>query len=580
MAWFSDVDLDNPPPLGRFITNSLSIFYCTMSALWVFTMVVLSLWMYLNRNNGATKLRNVPITLLTVWTSTVIIIFNLMQYPLNGSLSCDLEFWIYSIVFPLSVVLLQAKNTQLYIIFAKNLDAYLSRRERSPKLLPHKVKKYMLKGGIDVMIFHLAATGFIYVFSSRFNTRGVLRGSTEGNPNLACHDGWEWYPKHLGLLIYTYIIGPVLIYSLQKIEDTHNIKHEILATILTSWACLPLFIFSYKHHSFSRINHAIPPLLWFNISLVAICVICFAFPAYEMYKTRRLRNKEILNTRNTFIRLLDAKISQDFAKVLSDPMEFQKFAAFTVKDLSVESPLFFERAMKWRKDACAIYDVNPSISERDCRKFNTSPSSGLRFDHFTATCTQNSTASTAFVDPRVQGQRARVYPNVEGDSENTLDKPRIDTSPSDDNRESTSSFVHGAAMRQFGSNGCKAFMMETLEQTLSKFDRFNDAEPPRAPLKIDKIRELEARSALMSECNALIQEFILADVPLAINIVSSTRKAILSAYETERGYQIVFIFDRAIAEVVELMYRNTYVRYIAAKRNSKNKYSLPLFNKR
>lgn len=404
------------------------------------------------------------------------------------------------------------------------------------------------------MIFHLFATAFIFMFSTRFNKRGVIVGSDEGIDYIPCHYGWEWYPKHFGLIVYTFVIGPILVHMLRKVEDTHYMKQEIIMTILASWICFPLFIVLYTYPVFRSFNEVFPPLLWFNVALMGICIICFVFPLMEINSLSKMRLLEDKKNRNIFINISDAKVSREFAEILSNPTEFSKFAAFTVKDLSTENALFFEKAVGWRAKACYLYNVDPKTNKKLINK----PSDDAE-STFLLTKDDDPLSSSVTTHAPPLSLMTATAPFFKSPH------PFATTSPN-------TIFSH-QVMPLFSSKiPYNEVFLDDHGKPIAKvpyLPTFNDsgtciAQPFQQP------HHLESKEDIIIECAGIIREFINADAALSINILSSTRKKILDTFDYVRDFLIVFVFDEAISEVIELMYRNTYIKYILAKKKKGN----------
>ena len=73
-------------------------------------------FLWLQRNNPAVRMRKIPLALLSILVLHVYLIIIFIVYPLNGTFPCGVEFWIMSIYLPIGIGLFQAQNQQLLIV--------------------------------------------------------------------------------------------------------------------------------------------------------------------------------------------------------------------------------------------------------------------------------------------------------------------------------------------------------------------------------------------------------------------------------------------------------------------------------
>jgi hypothetical protein len=84
----------------------------------VYTLVfyVTCLYLWLNRNHAAVKMRNIALSLTAVLILHVYLFMVFAVYYLNGLFPCNVEFWSMSIYLPLGIALFQASNQDLLIV--------------------------------------------------------------------------------------------------------------------------------------------------------------------------------------------------------------------------------------------------------------------------------------------------------------------------------------------------------------------------------------------------------------------------------------------------------------------------------
>ncbi|KAL9613106.1 MAG: hypothetical protein Q9167_002323 [Letrouitia subvulpina] len=74
------------------------------------------LLLWRRRKHPVVRMRKISLTLTSVLILHVYILLILLVYPINGSVPCDLEFWVMSIYLPVGIGLFQAQNQQLLIV--------------------------------------------------------------------------------------------------------------------------------------------------------------------------------------------------------------------------------------------------------------------------------------------------------------------------------------------------------------------------------------------------------------------------------------------------------------------------------
>ena len=93
--------------------NALGIFYVTFAICWTLIVVGGAIWMITNRNLPSIRLRNVPLALGSLAPLHLYWVLYMLAYPLRGTFSCTMEFWMMGLVLPFGIALFQANNLQL-----------------------------------------------------------------------------------------------------------------------------------------------------------------------------------------------------------------------------------------------------------------------------------------------------------------------------------------------------------------------------------------------------------------------------------------------------------------------------------
>ncbi|ORX90445.1 regulator of G protein signaling superfamily [Basidiobolus meristosporus CBS 931.73] len=167
-------------------------------------------------------------------------------------------------------------------------------------------------------------------------------------PGEECPLGWEFYPFMGSLAIYLFLGVPVLLYWFWGIDDVYGIRKELLAVAITSMIGFFLYLIFMFLPSLRTVEKTFAAYVWGAITLVLIHTFFVIYPIYELRKSRQVR--------------ANAKNTQVFDKVLSDPVLFEDFKAFTIKDFSVENPLFYERCRKLRESVTHIPRFSAKVS--------------------------------------------------------------------------------------------------------------------------------------------------------------------------------------------------------------------------
>lgn len=92
--------LKEPPNWGFLRLNKVGTIYVIVYCIWtsVFAIGFVVLWR--NRNLPFIRLKNIPLVSWALAFLHIQLSFYMLQYPLNGTLPCNLEYWIMAICLP------------------------------------------------------------------------------------------------------------------------------------------------------------------------------------------------------------------------------------------------------------------------------------------------------------------------------------------------------------------------------------------------------------------------------------------------------------------------------------------------
>lgn len=204
----------------------------------------------------------------------------------------------------------------------------------------HSYRKLICYLVVSVMTVQALLSLMMFLISTRFDP---AHGIIESSSTQECHNGWEWYAKHITLIVWAYIVGPYIVWSIRGIRDTHHLKLESTLSIITTIPCFPLFCMAYLTDEFTDVNKHFPPLMWFNISLGMMQILAVFFPILEIRRYRR------------------AMMSADFPTLpdlLEDTEGYDKFVHFSAtRDFSAENIIFVKRVTKL-KEMWARYEAS------------------------------------------------------------------------------------------------------------------------------------------------------------------------------------------------------------------------------
>ncbi|PWW75453.1 hypothetical protein C7212DRAFT_344823 [Tuber magnatum] len=343
-----------PQKYGSPRWNSVGKIYTAVFALWTAGFVVGFMVFLIHRKLPFIRLKNVPL-----------LSFDLLVYPLNGSLPCALEYWIMSICLPLGIAVFQAQNMQLFCLFwgqkhlvwlrlrNSGLTGSISVADATPtKGQLHRcwkkwrkictLKKTYIIIAVGTVMQILIST-VIFLISRHFHPN--YGWVSEPGAEFQCRAGWEWFPSGAWRAIWTYGFGPFILYKIRKIRDTHRWRLQTTLAILFSLPALPLWLSTWFTPKFYIMNSYWPPNLWFVPGLGAMEFVILLFPIFEIWRFKKRQRK----VREEPVHTGFSKYSlAALEKALRDNIEqLEEFAA--TKDFTGENIVFLKRVRSWKE---------------------------------------------------------------------------------------------------------------------------------------------------------------------------------------------------------------------------------------
>ncbi|ORX96773.1 hypothetical protein K493DRAFT_370509 [Basidiobolus meristosporus CBS 931.73] len=167
-----------------------------------------------------------------------------------------------------------------------------------------------------------------------------------------CFNHVTFLPLKIICSIYAAVIGFFCLYMLHGVHDAFGIRKELVYIIITIVVLLGAFVVYNFVGVFKPYHSVFASSYLLILGLMIIQIIMINIPLLKVYR----------NTRNQW-NLEKGQIG--FNEVVEDPLLFEQFKDFTVKEFSIENPLFFERCQRMKKlptalirdEALAIYDT-------------------------------------------------------------------------------------------------------------------------------------------------------------------------------------------------------------------------------
>lgn len=277
--------------------NHLAIVYIVLNVVWTVTVLAGSIILWRFRRHESIRKRNAGLTIAAVWVLQIYWAMNMIMYPLNGAYPCDLNYWVMSIYFPLGIALFQLQNVQLLSVSARQRDLRRQPFRRSNRLTLDHLKfwsygstwrKMTLLSRIYFFISTCIATQVILSFVIFFVSRKFVSFGIDGHPEprALCTHGWQWVVTILYQAVWTYFFGPWLLWRIRKINDVFHWKLQTVLAIFFSLPGLPMWLIATNVPAWSLVTAKFPNGCWYNPGICVMQAVALFFPLYEIYASK------------------------------------------------------------------------------------------------------------------------------------------------------------------------------------------------------------------------------------------------------------------------------------------------------
>ncbi|KAF6219532.1 hypothetical protein HO133_004001 [Letharia lupina] len=260
------------------------------------------IFLWLQRNNPAIRMRKIPLALLSILVLHVYLVIIFVIYPLNGTFPCGLEFWVMSMYLPIGIGLFQAQNQQLLIVSREqNLLKGIDELYRplypnhggglgGPEYWIWRLKLWWrsvntqnkYEGLVFVgMVVQFVVSLVIYSISRQFHDYGIVSHHT--SPGM-CRKGWEWAPSIVWQFLWNFFFGPYLLWKIKPIHDIYHWRLQTWLSVLAGLPGTPLWIAAVYTDSFASVNKYWAPPMWFMPGLMMMELVTLIFPIMQVFK--------------------------------------------------------------------------------------------------------------------------------------------------------------------------------------------------------------------------------------------------------------------------------------------------------
>ncbi|KAF8466451.1 hypothetical protein BDZ91DRAFT_658098 [Kalaharituber pfeilii] len=353
-----------PPNWGSIRLNRVGTIYLVVFCIWttIFTIGFVILWRH--RKLPFIRLKNIPLVSWALVFLHLQLSFDILAYPLNGTLPCVLEYWLTSICLPLGIALFQAQNMQLLNTFWGQKQFRLHCTEGKGRL--HMAQKnmnyvarcwhwwrglcYLKRTYLIIRIgtgMQLLCAIIVFFISKRFHNFGLV--SETPSSRFQCRAGWEWFPSSIMQAVWTYGFGPFILFRIRKIQDTHRWKIQTMLAILFSLPALPLWLSTWFMEDFYIVNEHWPPGMWFVPGIGMMEFVILFFPIFEIYEhNRRHKRLSAISEHELKITFSSKYTLTALELALEDYVDgLEEFAA--TKDFTGENIIFLRKVAAWKK---------------------------------------------------------------------------------------------------------------------------------------------------------------------------------------------------------------------------------------
>ncbi|KZF24068.1 hypothetical protein L228DRAFT_87952 [Xylona heveae TC161] len=283
--------------------DAIGAVYITVCIVWTLLFAAGLITLLHFRKLPFIRMRDMTLVASALVTLHVYLLLDLLVYPLNGAFPCGLEFWIMGIYLPLGFALFQAQNMQLLSLSLQQKRLSWQPRDlsahddaRSIYSIRSLRKKWnamtflhRMYSGIAIgACVQVVVTSFLFFGSRKFHgSYGAF--SADVNP-AKCRKGWEWLPSIVWQFVWTYGIGPYVLFKIRNIRDVYHWSLQTKLSIILSLPGTPLWIAAIYSDKFANVDLWWPAPMWFAPGLMGLEFLTIFFPLWEAYRTKDRRH--------------------------------------------------------------------------------------------------------------------------------------------------------------------------------------------------------------------------------------------------------------------------------------------------
>ncbi|KAI9660653.1 MAG: hypothetical protein M1821_010005 [Bathelium mastoideum] len=274
------------------------------------------------------------------------------------------------IIFPLGLALFQAANMRLHAYSTRQrflvhgnpgaiINVSFSRSQVTVrwKRLDALQKTYLAI--LLAFVIQVIVTTIVYFGSFRFHASyGIF--SHHVNPT-ECRRGFEWIPTVVWQALWTFFVGPYVLFRTRSIHDTHYWALQTRLTIGMSIIGTPMWLaFVYSDSpAVIRLNRYVPTAFWFLPGLWALQLTSIILPLWDAHRERilfkrfsldnqGLNSTDSLNEKQRSMAALDIALAKNIEPLL-------QWAAR--REFTAENIVFLKAVRDFRRKWRAVANI-------------------------------------------------------------------------------------------------------------------------------------------------------------------------------------------------------------------------------
>ncbi|ORX89474.1 regulator of G protein signaling superfamily [Basidiobolus meristosporus CBS 931.73] len=341
----------------------VQIVYLIIACVWTLFVLTTACVFIKNRNYPSIRYRSVPLFCVNAASNLIVTLNVLLSGPLSSHYSCVAYLWKLYLFLPLWIITTLVKHIRLIILYRfgaeKILFAYSPECMVLGEESKHKKNSYLntttealnrslfpkgswlrclLTSKAHVICILLwMVPHVILTVAIHYQLLNAEESAQYTIVIAECINGWYWSPVLGIFILYTLGLLPVMLYYLRGVRDAYDIKVEVLWDICIGAVSTIACLLSTELNHNETLLRLFPNQMWNALMCMSMYCIAVAIPFCE--KRRFLASYP---TRDGAQPL--------FEDILKDSSLFQEFHAFSVRDFSVENPLFYRRVNQWIHD--------------------------------------------------------------------------------------------------------------------------------------------------------------------------------------------------------------------------------------